>query len=93
MKGPRMNFELVQFQPRNDFKAHYHNIIKENFYILEVEIDIVVYGKVNHLKQGQFIHIEPSEVHYCICNLLFKLYDKYKFISQITLSFKESYLY
>lgn len=68
MKGPRMNFALVQFQPGNDFKAHYHNIMEENFYILEGEIDIVVDGKVNHLKQGQFIHIEPGEVHYCINN-------------------------
>lgn len=68
MKGPRMNFALVQFQPGNDFKAHYHNIMEENFYILEGEIDIVVDGKVNHMKQGQFIHIEPGEVHYCINN-------------------------
>ena len=41
MKGPRMNFALVQFMPGQDFKAHYHNIMEENFYILEGEIDIV----------------------------------------------------
>lgn len=66
MKGPRMNFAVVQFQPQQDFKAHYHNIMEENFYVLEGEIDIVVDGVVNHLKPGQMIHIEPSEVHYCI---------------------------
>lgn len=66
MKGPRMNFAIVQFQPGQDFKAHYHNTMEENFYIEEGEIDIVVDGKVNHLTKGQFIHIEPSEVHYCI---------------------------
>lgn len=66
MKGPRMNFALVQFHPGEDFPAHYHNIMEENFYILEGEIDIVVDGKVNHLREGQFIHIEPGEVHYCI---------------------------
>lgn len=68
MKGSRMNFALVQFQPNQDFKAHYHNIMEENFYILEGEIDIIVDGKVNHLTKGQFIHIEPGEIHYCINN-------------------------
>ena len=56
MKGPRMNFALVQFMPGQDFKAHYHNVMEENFYILEGEIDIVVDGAV---------HIEPGEIHYC----------------------------
>ncbi|AGY78198.1 cupin domain-containing protein [Clostridium autoethanogenum] len=68
MKGPRMNFALVQFQPGQDFKAHFHNVMEENFYIIDGEIDIVVDGKVNHLTKGQFIHIEPGEVHYCVNN-------------------------
>ena len=68
MKGPRMNFALVQFNAGEDFTAHYHNIMEENFFILEGEIDIVVDGKVNHLKAGDLIHIEPGEVHYCINN-------------------------
>ena len=66
MKGPRMNFALVRFKPGEDFAAHYHNIMEENFYILEGEIDIVVDGVVHHLTEGQMIHIEPGEVHYCI---------------------------
>lgn len=66
MKGPRMNFALVQFMPGDDFEAHYHNVMEENFYILEGEVDIVVDGKVNHMKSGDFIHIEPLEIHYCI---------------------------
>ena len=60
-----MNFALVQFMPGQDFKAHYHNVMEENFYILEGEIDIVVDGVVNHMYPGQMIHIEPGEVHYC----------------------------
>lgn len=66
MKGPRMNFAIVQFMPDQDFTAHYHNIMEENFYIMEGEIDIIVDDTVNHLTKGQFIHIEPGEVHYCI---------------------------
>lgn len=68
MKGPRMNFALVQFLAGQDFKAHYHNVMEENFYILQGEIDIVVNGVVNHLCPGQMIHIEPGEIHYVINN-------------------------
>ena len=68
MKGPRMNFALVQFQPGKDFKAHYHNVMEENFYILEGKIDVIVDGVVNHLSPGQMIHIEPGEVHYVVNN-------------------------
>ena len=68
MKGPRMNFAIVQFQAGEDFKAHYHNIMEENFFILEGEVDIVVNGVVHHLTAGQLIHIEPAEVHYVVNN-------------------------
>ena len=33
MKGPRSNFAVVQFQAGQDFKAHYHNVMEENFFI------------------------------------------------------------
>ncbi len=68
MKGPRMNFALVQFQPGQEFMAHYHNVMEENFYILEGHVDIVVDGTVHHLGPGQFIHVEPNEIHYVINN-------------------------
>lgn len=71
MKGPRMNFALVQFMPGQDFPAHYHNVMEEDFFILEGEVDIVVDGVVNHLYPGQLIHIEPGEIHYVKNN-----YDK-----------------
>ena len=64
MKGPRMNCALVQFQPGESFPAHYHNIMEEDFFILEGEVDIVVDGEVVHLSEGQLIHIEPKEVHF-----------------------------
>lgn len=68
MKGPRMNFAIVQFPPGSDFKAHYHNIMEENFYVMEGEIDIIVDGKTFTLTQGQYIHVEPEESHYLINN-------------------------
>ena len=66
MQGPRMNFAIVQFMPGQDFKAHYHDIMEENFYILEGNVTIVVDGTPHELKTGQFIHIEPKEAHYVI---------------------------
>lgn len=64
MKGPRMNFAIVQFMPGQDFQAHYHDIMEENFFILEGKADIVVDGVVHTLSAGDFIHIEPKENHY-----------------------------
>lgn len=64
MKGPRSNFALVRFNAGQDFPAHYHNIMEENFYILEGKVDVYVDDEVHHLSAGQMIHIEPKEVHY-----------------------------
>lgn len=68
MKGPRSNFAIVQFQAGQDFKAHYHNIMEENFFILEGTVDIIVDGVTHTLTPGQLIHIEPKEVHYVVNN-------------------------
>lgn len=64
MKGPRMNYAIVQFQPGEDFHAHYHHIMEENFHIMQGKVDIVVDGVLHTLSAGDFIHIEPDEVHY-----------------------------
>ncbi|MDR1837119.1 MAG: cupin domain-containing protein [Treponema sp.] len=66
MQGPRMNFALVRFAPGQDFRAHYHEVMEENFYILEGIVTIVVDGTPHVLNPGQLIHIEPAEVHYVI---------------------------
>ena len=64
MKGPRMNYALVQFQPGQSFQAHHHNVMEENFFILEGKVDIVVDGVCHTISEGDFIHIGPGEVHY-----------------------------
>ncbi|GHU12391.1 polyketide synthase [Spirochaetia bacterium] len=66
MQGPRSCFSIVQFMAGQDFRAHYHEIMEENFYILEGTVTIVVDGTPHTLTKGQFIHIEPLEVHYVI---------------------------
>lgn len=64
MKGPRSNFALVRFNPGQDFGAHYHEIMEENFYVLEGKIDIYVDDVKHTLVAGELMHIEPGEVHY-----------------------------
>ena len=59
-----MNFALVRFRPGEDFQAHYHNVMEEDFFILEGKVDIVVDGVKHVLSPGDLIHIEPKEVHY-----------------------------
>jgi quercetin dioxygenase-like cupin family protein len=66
MQGPRMNFAVVQFMPGKDFTAHYHEVMEENFYILEGTVDIYVDNVKHTLTKGQFIHVEPGEVHYIV---------------------------
>ena len=64
MKGPKYNISVVRFNTGEDFTAHYNEIMEENFYVLEGKIDIYVDSSKVTLSKGQFIHIEPKEVHY-----------------------------
>lgn len=64
--GPRMNFGVVVLKPGQDFTAHYHNVMEENFFVLEGELEIHIDGEVFLCKKGDFIHVEPKKVHYLI---------------------------
>ena len=64
MRGPRMNFGIVRLKPGEDFDAHFHHIMEENFFVLEGTLQIRVDDKTHILTEGQFIHVEPTEVHY-----------------------------
>ncbi|MDR0361592.1 MAG: cupin domain-containing protein [Planctomycetota bacterium] len=64
MNGPRMNFAVMRLNAGQDFKAHYHTEMEENFYILDGEVEITVDGDVQRLRKGDFIHIEPNERHF-----------------------------
>lgn len=66
LRGPRMNFGLVVLKPGQDFNAHYHNIMEENFFVLEGELEIHIDEEIHHCKKGDFIHVEPKKVHYLI---------------------------
>ncbi|KUO74543.1 MAG: cupin [Clostridia bacterium BRH_c25] len=66
MRGPRANFGVVVLKPGQDFSNHFHNLMEENFFILEGEIEFTVNGQKVLCKKGDFIHVEPEETHYLI---------------------------
>lgn len=65
-RGPRMNFGIVVLKPGQDFKAHYHEIMEENFFVLEGELEIHIDEEIFQCKKGDFIHVEPKKIHYLI---------------------------
>ena len=66
LRGPHLNFAVVRLRPGEIFHAHYHNVMEENFYDLEGQVDIVMDGMKYVLNTGGLIHIEPKEVHYLV---------------------------
>jgi len=66
LRGPRMYAGVVALKPGQDFQAHYHNIMEENFYILEGEIEFHIDYQIFRCKPGDFIHVEPKKVHYLV---------------------------
>ncbi len=66
MKGPRMKFALVRIRPGEALQAHYHNVMEEDFFIMEGRVDILVDGVSHTLKVGDLLHVDPMEVHYMV---------------------------
>lgn len=66
MKGPRLNVGIVVLQPGQDFRAHFHKKMEENFFLLEGKLDIYVDEKLTTFEKGEFVHVEPNEKHYLI---------------------------
>ena len=64
IRGPRVNFGVVVLKPDEDFQNHKHDIMEENFFILEGSIQFVVNGESFIANTGDFVHIEPTESHY-----------------------------
>lgn len=63
MKGPRMNFGIVQLLPGEIATPHVHKVMEENFYILEGTARFEVEEETEILTPGQFIHLDPGEKH------------------------------
>lgn len=68
IRGPRLSCGVVVLKAGQDFKAHYHKHMEENFFILEGELDIYVDDKLVKAQKGDLVHVEPNEKHYLINN-------------------------
>ncbi len=64
LRGPRTSFAVVRFLPGQDFQAHYHTIMEEDFYVVEGRVKVWVDGTVFDLSAGDLVHIEPGQPHY-----------------------------
>ena len=62
-KGPRMNFGIVQILPGGTVSTHVHKIVQESFFVLDGAVEATVDGKTVVLRKGDYIHLEPAEVH------------------------------
>ena len=60
MRGPRMNFGVVVLQAGQDFRDHLHNVMEENFFILEGELEFRVADQVLTAKAGDLVHVEKK---------------------------------
>lgn len=68
IRGPKIDFGLVKLKPGEDFPAHYHNQVEENFFILEGEINFKVDDKEFVAVKGDLISCKPTESHYLVNN-------------------------
>lgn len=63
MMGPTSNFGIVKLLSGNVVSPHYHEIMEENFYILEGTVSMTVNDAESTYSAGDFIHLEPGEIH------------------------------
>lgn len=63
MQGPRINLGIFRLKPGEDMAPHMHNIMEENFYVLEGTPTFVIDGEEHLAKPGDLVHVEPGEGH------------------------------
>jgi quercetin dioxygenase-like cupin family protein len=65
LRGPKIDFGVVRLLPGEDFPDHYHNVVEENFFVLEGEVDFLINGEIrHHAVSGDLLHIPAPESHY-----------------------------
>lgn len=61
--GPNLNFGIARVLPGEVYTAHRHPRMEEDFYVLEGHPTFIIDGKTHVGKPGDFIHMDPGEVH------------------------------
>lgn len=68
LRGPKVDVGLVVLTPGEDFQAHYHRQVEEDFFTLEGECDIWVAGEKVTVQAGDIVAVPPMEPHYLVNN-------------------------
>ncbi len=66
MRGPKIDFGIVKLKPGQDFQAHYHNEVEEDFFVIEGELHFKVDKDDFVAKKGDLVRCLPKETHYLI---------------------------
>ncbi len=66
LRGPKIDFGLVRLKPGEEFPAHYHNEVEENFFILKGEIFFRVGREEFIAREGDLVNCAPKEAHYLL---------------------------
>jgi mannose-6-phosphate isomerase-like protein (cupin superfamily) len=65
MRGPNIDFGIVRLNPGENFPNHMHEVIEEDFYILEGKVEFTINkSEVFIAEAGDFVHVPPKHSHF-----------------------------
>jgi len=62
-RGPRIDWGLIRFLPREQLGAHFHEQVEETFYFMSGTGLFLVDGLEYDVAPGDAFRLEPREVH------------------------------
>ena len=63
LRGPRLEWGIIRFQPGQELGAHKHEEVEETFYFEEGTPLMVADGKEYRVVAGDVFRLEPGESH------------------------------
>lgn len=63
MEGPNSKFGIVKLLPNQVASAHYHQVMEENFFVLEGKVQIRTPEQTFILLPGQFLNVPANIPH------------------------------
>lgn len=63
LRGPRIEWGIIVFQPGQALGKHCHNEVEETFYFLEGTPQMLVGEETFRVRPGDVFRLEPTECH------------------------------
>ena len=63
LRGPRLEWGIIRFQPGQELGAHKHEEVEETFYFTRGTPLVVVNGEEHRVRVGDAFRMEPGDVH------------------------------